>query len=92
MSDIYYEALEMIANLKAENTRLKAEVDQLTYVDDFIVITKDSIKEICEEGVQNIPGFYDEKYTISVTKACYIKVLKHMNEFWKAKKQGGPQS
>jgi hypothetical protein len=68
---------------------LKAEVDQLTYVDDFIVITRASIKELAEEGVQNTPGQYDEKYTISVTKACYIKVLKHMSEFWEAKKNGG---
>ena len=75
--------------LEEEVSRLKAEVDQLTYVDDYIVITRASIKELAEEGVQNTPGQYDEKYTISVTKACYIKVLKHMSEFWEAKKKGG---
>jgi len=75
--------------LQEENKRLQAEVDQLTFVDDFIVITKADIKELAEEGVQNTPGQYDEKYTISVTKACYIKVLKHMSEFWEAKKKGG---
>ena len=75
--------------LEEEVSRLKAEVDQLTYVDDFIVITRASIKALTEEGVQNTPGQYDEKYTISVSKACYIKVLKHMSEFWEAKKKGG---
>ena len=75
--------------LQEENKRLQAEVDQLTCVDDFIVITRASIKELAEEGVQNTPGQYDEKYTISVSKACYIKVLKHMSEFWNAAKKGG---
>ena len=85
LEDAYHEN----HRLQEENKRLHAEVERLTYVDDFIVITRASIKELAEEGVQNTPGKYDEKYTISVTKACYIKVLKHMSEFWEAKKNGG---
>jgi regulator of replication initiation timing len=84
-----------LANLKAkadqseaENARLKAEVERLTYVDDFIVITKPSIKQLIEQGAQNTPGRYDEQYLIQVDMECYLKVLKHMAEFWDKAKEG----
>jgi cell division protein FtsB len=73
---------DAIARLEAENARLQAEVERLTFVDDFIVITKPSIKKLIENGVQNVPGRYDEQYLIQVNKECYLKVLKHMAEFW----------
>jgi hypothetical protein len=75
-------------DLKAENARLKAEVERLTYVDDFIVITKPSIKQLIEQGAQNTPGRYDEQYIIQVDRECYLKVLKHMAEFWEKAKEG----
>jgi hypothetical protein len=68
--------------------RLKAEVERLTYVDDFIVITKPSIKQLIEQGAQNTPGRYDEQYLIQVDRECYLKVLKHMAEFWDKSKEG----
>ena len=78
----------MIDPLEAENARLKAEVERLTYVDDFIVITKPSIKQLIEQGAQNTPGRYDEQYLIQVDRECYLKVLKHMAEFWDKAKEG----
>jgi ABC-type molybdate transport system substrate-binding protein len=69
---------------------LKAEVERLTFVDDFIVITRASIKQLIEEGVQNKSGEYEERYLIRVNKDEYIKVLKHMSEFWEAAKEGKP--
>jgi hypothetical protein len=77
-----------IAKLKEEKARLKAEVERLTYVDDFIVITKPSIERLIEQGVQNEPGRYDEQYLIQVDRECYLKVLKHMAEFWEKAKEG----
>ena len=74
--------------LSAENARLKAEVERLTFVDDFIVITRASIQKLIEEGVQDEPGEYEERYLIQVNKEGYIKVLKHMSEFWHAAKEG----
>ena len=68
--------------------RLKAEVERLTYVDDFIVITKPSIKQLIEQGAQNTPGRYDKQYIIQVDRECYLKVLKHMAEFWEKAKEG----
>ena len=71
-----------------ENARLQAEVERLTYVDDFIVITKPSIKKLIEQGKQNTPGRYDEQYLIQVDRECYLNVLKHMAEFWDKAKEG----
>ena len=84
-------AQENQTELKAtriENARLKAEVERLTFVDDFIVITRASIQKLIEEGVQDEPGEYEERYLIQVNKEGYIKVLKHMSEFWHAAKEG----
>jgi hypothetical protein len=72
----------------AEKKVIKAEVERLTFVDDFIVITRASIKQLIEEGVQNKSGEYEERYLIRVNKDEYIKVLKHMSEFWNAAKEG----
>jgi len=68
--------------------RLNSEIERLTYVDDFIVITKPSIKQLIEQGAQNTPGRYDEQYLIQVDRECYLKVLKHMAEFWDKAKEG----
>jgi hypothetical protein len=73
---------------QAECRRLKAEVERLTFVDDFIVITRASIKQLIEEGVQNKSGEYEERYLIRVNKDEYIKVLKHISEFWEDAKEG----
>ena len=77
-----------VVHYLAEIERLKAEVERLTYVDDFIVITKPSIKQLIEQGAQNTPGRYDEQYLIQVDRECYLKVLKHMAEFWDKSKEG----
>jgi cell division protein FtsB len=79
---------KQLVEAEAENARLKAEVERLTYVDDFIVITKPSIKQLIEQGAQNTPGRYDEQYLIQVDRECYLKVLKHMAEFWEKAKEG----
>ena len=79
---------EVMKELSEENARLKADVERLTFVDDFIVITRASIKQLIEEGVQNKSGEYEERYLIRVNKDEYIKVLKHMSEFWEAAKEG----
>jgi len=80
--------VEYIRKLEAENAGLRAEVERLTYVDDFIVITKPSIKQLIEQGAQNKPGRYDEQYLIQVDRECYLNVLKHMAEFWDKAKEG----
>jgi glutamine synthetase len=46
------------------------------------------VQQLIEEGVQNKSGEYEERYLIRVNKDEYIKVLKHMSEFWKAAKEG----
>jgi hypothetical protein len=88
-----YVRYEDYVRLKAENARLKGEIDRLTYVDDFIVIQRASVVSIQEvfgpEDVSDIEGKW--RYFIRVNKAEYDKVLKHMEEFWSAK-EGKAQS
>jgi hypothetical protein len=77
-----------VVHYLAEIESLKAEVERLTKADDFIVITKPSIKQLIEQGAQKTPGRYDEQYLIQVDRECYLKVLKHMAEFWDKAKEG----
>ena len=79
---------ERIKYIVESHARLKAEVERLTYVDDFIVITKPSIKKLIEPWAQDTPGRYDEEYLIGVDRECYLKILKHMAEFWEKVKEG----
>jgi hypothetical protein len=78
----------MLDGCAKEIEEMEAQVERLTYVDDFIVITKPSIKQLIEQGAQNTPGRYDEQYLIQVDRECYLKVLKHMAEFWEKAKEG----
>ena len=72
--------------------RLKAEVERLTYVDDFIVIQRASVVSIQEVfGPEDGPDSEcNWRYFIRVDKAQYDKVLKHMEEFWSAKEGKQP--
>jgi len=67
--------------------RLKEEVYNLTFVDDFIFITRSSIKRLIEEGDKGEDGRYKTHYLIEVDKERFEKVLNHMNEFWLSNKK-----
>jgi uncharacterized small protein (DUF1192 family) len=70
--------------LQAENARLKAEVERLTKA----VINAEDVIRFTEEGVQNVPFKYDEKYTIEVSRDAYFRLSAVVIAAWNAAKEG----
>ena len=54
MSAIYYEALELIKNLQAENARLKAEVERLTELNATLSLRYDAINSMLDGCAKEI--------------------------------------
>jgi uncharacterized small protein (DUF1192 family) len=70
--------------LTTENARLKAEVERLTKA----VINAEDVIRFTEEGVQNVPFKYDEKYTIEVSRDAYFRLSAVVIADWNAAKEG----
>ena len=64
----------------------KAEVERLTKA----AINVEDVIRLTEEGVQNVPFKYDEKYTIEVSKDAYLRFGAVVTAAWNAAKEGQP--
>lgn len=66
-----------------EIARLKEEVERLrkTNCESFVITPSDIINTI-EDGVQDKPGRYTQKYTITVNRYAFLKINEMMSKHW----------